>query len=441
MSNVLEVFNKFINDKVAWEMFITGQAGTGKTTELHDLVVECVAMGLDYQVCAHTHKACGILRSKLFPEAIVSTLHSFLNKRPTINIDANHVSHMESNAQSGTPERLDILFIDEWSMVGEKDLMDIRAMQDPEYEGDPVVKVVWIGDRNQLPPIKDKQTIEPYGDYWVSLTKIWRTGNDNPLREPIGQLVSFIEGAPAEPLVESNSFIRGIPDLAKSYNIHGGDKVILAFTNAKVQELNQLVEGRDRPERGDDLFSPNMHAVFTLTNILDKQTIVGIDLPFGDMLTLNSKYKTLEFLLSSNMCEFFQTENEEGLHEIYAVIFGTNNYKMALANAANNAAKSNKAIEVAHKVGNASNWAKMNPKSPLARKRAKAWRTYLTMKDCVVCLDFNHAMTIHKSQGSTYEHIFLDTNDLAMCMDKNYILYLKLFYVALSRASKTVTTN
>ena len=54
---------------------------------------------------------------------------------------------------------------------------------------------------------------------------------------------------------------------------------------------------------------------------------------------------------------------------------------------------------------------------------------------------FAHAMTIHKSQGSTYDTVYLDTEDLGMVANMDYIMYLRLLYVAVSRASNKVITN
>jgi hypothetical protein len=86
-------------------------------------------------------------------------------------------------------------------------------------------------------------------------------------------------------------------------------------------------------------------------------------------------------------------------------------------------------------------WASLNSHTKLARARAKAWRDYLTFKEYVICLDFPHAMTVHKSQGSTYNTVYLDSDDLYLCATRNFNLYLKLMYVAISRASNKVYTN
>lgn len=438
MSQSLDVFDRFIADPEAWDMFITGQAGTGKTTNLDELTSYCEANKIPYAVCAHTHKACGVLRSKLSTGAPVSTLWSFLKKRPSINTSAKKVHEVDSSFQHGDPDKTGILFIDEYSVVGEKDLMDIRAMQDPQYEADPHVKIVWIGDPNQLPPVKDQQTLIAYGEYQVKLKKIWRT--DGPLIGILTKLVSFIEGAPAEPLEENSMFKRGV-NILEAYEKQTEDKVMLAYTNAQVQHLNFSIMGRSEPHPFDMLFSPSLHDEFTFLQKISPQAVAIVDQAYGDSLGFNSKFKTLEFMLQHEICDFMLVADAEGDEFIYPVIFGTSNYKLAKDRAASDAVKLNKEIETKFKTTSAAVWAKNNYQHPLARKRALAWRTYMTLNDTVYGFDFNHAMTVHKSQGSTFKHVYLDSQDLAICMDRNYQMYLRLFYVAISRASHSVTTN
>ena len=82
MKKPLDMFIEYLNSEDT-DMFITGQAGTGKTTKLAELVSYCIEQRLSYVVCAYTHKACSVLNNKI-PDADIKTLHSFLRKRPTI---------------------------------------------------------------------------------------------------------------------------------------------------------------------------------------------------------------------------------------------------------------------------------------------------------------------------------------------------------------------
>lgn len=438
---MIETFKQFLQDNNAWDMYITGRAGTGKTTKMAELVE---ALGSrEYTVCAYTHKACGILREKMPEGTKIQTLHSFLKKRPTINPEATKLKHVQSNKVMGVSDKVHIMFIDEYSMIGEQDLMDIRALQDEDYDGKPELKIVWIGDPHQLPPVGDMFTLKPYGDYQVTLTHIYRQTKDNPLSAPLEQLVSFIEGATPEPLIESSNFIRGI-DIADPTLERAADSITLAYTNRRVQEINALMQGRDLPELNDIVFSPTTKQQYIIDFIGDASDIHdAIDLPHnGKELGFNTKFKTLEYLLSMDDIQYALCRDpitEE--HYTYAYVFGHQNYLDLHKHYKQLAAQSNVDIEREFPGFKAAGWAKANWTHPLARARSKAWRDFLTFDECVICLDFAHAMTVHKSQGSTYDTVYLDTHDIGSAADRDYNLYLKLMYVGMSRASNMVVTN
>lgn len=435
---MIDTFKQFLADEQAWDMYITGAAGTGKTTGLAEGVQYCIDQEIPYVVCAYTHKACGILRDKLPQGAIVRTLHSFLGKRPCINTNATKKEHVNINTKSSeTDQEPKVLFLDEYSMVGEKDFMDIREAQDGDYDAIPELKVVWLGDQHQLPPVGDMPAIVPSGNYQVKLTKIWR--NDNPLQIPLNALISYMDGSAQPAALEAvpKYFIRD-KDIVSEYKKCKQDKVLLAYTNKRVETLNADIAGKLYPDDSDKVFSPTTQKHYTFLGWIDSPEY--IDLHYSDPLHLGSKYKTLENLINSGLCKFALLEDEDGDVWQHAVIFGHYEYKIAKEELEHSAVESNKAIEQKHRGYKAAAWAKYNSQTKLARTRAKAWRDCLSFKDCVICIDFPYAMTVHKSQGSTFHTVFVDTDDLAQCAERNFDMYLKLTYVAISRASNKVVT-
>jgi len=434
------MFSDFIADSEAWDMYITGAAGTGKTTSLAEYVQYCIDLGIPHIVCAYTHKACSILRSKLPAEARVQTLHSFLKKRPTINGDAVHRKHLESNTQTGAPDaEPKVMFLDEYSMIGESDFASIREHQDPDYEGAPNLKVVWIGDSNQLPPVKDQPAIIPDGMYQMKLTKVYRQAADNPLMKPLRQLVSYIDGvAKPAPLEANAKFHRGCNLVDTYHNLATNDAVLLCYTNKAVEYYNRQIANSSEPYPGDCLFSPTTKQHYTFNAWVEHP--YQIDRAFGEVLCLNSKYKTLEWLQTMSNIRFASVYNEEGEEQIFATIFGHYQAKLTREEYSQEAVATNKAIEQEFPQYKASAWSRMNPKHKLARARSKAWRNFLAYDENVVVLDFPFAMTVHKSQGSTYDTVLVDTDDIALIAERDFNLYLKLLYVAISRASNEVYT-
>lgn len=422
------MFSKFLADKTARNMYITGMAGTGKTTSLAEQISYCQTNEVSFIVLAFTHKACSVLASKLPEGSPIVTLHSFLKKRPGVNVHATKRQHVQTSTKMGALEEApSILFIDEFSMIGEKDYLDLVELQDSFN-----CKIVYIGDPYQLPPVQDSPAIVPSGKYVQRLVDIKRT--DNPaIQSTLVNLVAYIKGEPPQPIASSDNLLRAV-DIVSHYIANPDeDKVMLAYTNQRVQELNAKIAGRLSPVLNDTLYSPTTRETFILeANALPKN-VFQIETVNGP-LELGSKYKTLEHLIRMKKCSFLQDRNT-GL--TYAYIFGHANYNNMLASLQETAANSNLVIEKTH-ASKAADWARDNDCTALAAQRAKAWRDYLTFKDCVICLDFPYAMTVHKSQGSTYAHVYIDMEDISKSRAP---MYFTLTYVAISRASKFVYLN
>lgn len=434
------MFTEFLADEYAWDMFVTGNAGTGKTTDMATEVQYCIDNKIPYVVCAFTHKACGILRSKLPKGARVQTLHSFLQKRPTVNTEATKINQVKSTLQTSKPDAEPrVMFLDEFSMVGEKDSLDIRAAQDPEYTGKPRMKLVAYGDLKQLPPVGDVQVLKPNGEYHKVLTKQWR--NDNPLQIVLNKLIAYIDKTEEPAALKSvpNFFMRGYDLNAVKFGEE--DKIYLAYTNRRVEDLNAMLQGYQFPAPHDRVFSPSTQHNYEFLQEVSTEDLEYIDIHYSDPLHLNSKFKTLEGLIDSEKCEFGLFEDMDGRQLVFAYVFGHYRFKRMREELEHAAVEANKAIEKEFKGYKAVAWAKANYTHKLARARAKAWREYLSFNDCVICVDFAHAMTVHKSQGSTFHTVIVDTNDLAMAAERNFELYLKLTYVAISRASHKVYTS
>lgn len=443
MTDIVNTLKQFLDDELATDMYIEGEAGTGKTTNLAQVVEYMQKTKREYIVTAFTHKACGILRSKLPDDANIGTFHAWLKKRPTINQDATHIKHIESNSKTSKSELVELVSVDEFSMIGEADMADLRAEQvDPET-GKVRFKVLWLGDPNQLSPVGDTMAVKPQGKYHITLTRQYRTSTSSPLYRTLSTLVSYLQGQrPIEPLLPHSNLVRDIC-LESTYKADKADKVLLAFTNERVEELNATMQGYEEPLAKDELFSPTTRHKYTFQDNIPGALVYELDRPFGQPLDRSDKFNTLgylEQLSKTRGIQFASVHNHElDEEQTVAYVFGHYQFKLLMADLKLAAAEANAAIESQFNM-KAAVWAKQNQGHPLERRRAKAWREFLAVNKNCMCLDFAHAMTVHKSQGSTYEHVYVDTQDLGKAA-RNLDLYLRLTYVAFSRASGTVFTN
>jgi len=432
----IHMVDSFLKDPNAFDMFLSGQAGSGKTTLLGAVVELLLKKEYPHVVCAYTHKAKNVLIGKLPQDADVRTLHSFLRKRPGINENARNIKALQVTSQFGKPQEIKLLIVDEYSMVGESDVLSIGELQDPDYTGIPKMKVLYVGDPLQLAPVGQAQVLDPStAKYSFTLKEVQRQGA-GPLLDTICEIVDMMQTGNIHKLEPNDQFIRGI-DIAQHIADHKpGDFAVLAYTNKRVEELNWEIA--DTLPETNARWSPSLRAELDLTMDMDREDITHIITHSGP-LVLGTKYKTLEHLLTMPDISFSLFDNKtEGKVQAIAYVFGHYQYKLRLEQLAQAAADSNAAIPDAIP----KSYCKKKPHCKKCRKRAKAWRDYLTFKECVMCVDYPYAMTIHKSQGSTFRWVYIDNTDLKQLLNNNKIeTYLKLLYVGISRASDKVFMN
>lgn len=407
-----DLIKDFLLQDEELEAFMTGPAGSGKTTELGDIISYLNSVGVTYLVVAYTHQAKDVLVSKLPEGTPVKTLHSWLKKRPGINEHAKHTKAIMISRQFGKPMPLQLLIVDEFSFVGEKDYFDIGALQD-EIElpkGVKPLKVFYVGDLNQLSPIDGPPAVMPGGNFWLKLTKIHRT--TNTLSKPLSELVEMIEGDREMAYLEPTEHFNRKVDIDKLYmDIDSGDKIMLAFTNEATQHHNALIQGHDEPLQNDVIYLSNMKKHKVLDTVMDHYE--------GEMMTINgkidedTKYNPVKYLNQLPYVKYFKFSDGT----VVPGIFGSNTGK-----------------QITKKLGK-----KLVASNRKGSQDKKVFREYKTVNDYVEIMDFFHCLTIHKSQGTEFSHVFLDSEDLKKCFIP--LERLKLMYVALSRAKESVFCN
>jgi exodeoxyribonuclease-5 len=72
-------------------------------------------------------------------------------------------------------------------------------------------------------------------------------------------------------------------------------------------------------------------------------------------------------------------------------------------------------------------------------KSANSWRKFYEVKEHFLDIRSAYACTSHVSQGSTYDKVYVDLNDMARCWDAPTLA--RLLYVAVSRAKQEVVFN
>lgn len=243
---------------------LTGPAGSGKTTLLRTMSEDAEARKRRVVLLAPTGKAASVLRAKTGRAA--STIHRALYRLVEEDKAGNPVFGFAAwPCQPG-----DIVFVDEASMVGRELYGELMANLPPGAQ------VIFVGDREQLPPVGDG-----WGPDFDRPTAVLTEVHRQALESPIIRIATGIrESAPGWTWkgVGKGSFGTPGAELKRAYaqvaagwladlRRRGEEATLIAWRNKTRQELNNLVRQKrgmkgEFPQAGDYLIClKNNHAM------------------------------------------------------------------------------------------------------------------------------------------------------------------------------------
>lgn len=219
---------------------LEGDPGTGKTTIISKILDKESYRKKKIAFCATTNKAVSILEqySTLKGDNITyTTIQKLLNIKRNIDETGRELyTYIGSNRCSKyNIKHFDIVLIDESSMVCEDMLEGI--IENSKYSK---TKIVFIGDRNQLPPVNEKISkvfnIE-FGKNRIKLDKIERFRND------IMKYTSSIKNN-KKPKMTNNKdviFTKEYNKWIQCYMENIDSSIILTYTNRKKKSINNSI--------------------------------------------------------------------------------------------------------------------------------------------------------------------------------------------------------
>lgn len=396
--NALDSFYTFFSDPIETVFVLSGYSGCGKSTlvrTLLDRLPDYVrAMKLinpnqkDYstELTATTNKAAETLSQITGHD--VKTIHSFLGLRVQ-NDFKNNTSTLIP--KSTVPVEGYLLFIDEASYIDSK-------LLDYIFKLTKNCKIVFIGDSAQLTPVKATGTPVFESNFsGAALTTVVRQAEGNPIvdlstqfRNTVnsGQFFSFKPDGKHVVYLEREHFNKAIESEFTRPDWKYQDSKILAWTNKCVIGFNHFVRNL---AKGDPHFQVDDYAVCNsfLTmgrmNIKTDQLvqITGITDDY-EMHGVMGKRYTLDHVVHSFMPNSLADKNAR-----------------------------------------------------IKKARAEAdLHLVAEMETQWVDLRAVYAQTINKSQGSTYNEVFIDLDDVSRCNSGDAIA--RMLYVAVSRARNRV---
>lgn len=395
------------------EVNISGPGGVGKTFLMGHLIDEilpmyfdtCKMMGIQplyhsVQMTATTNKAAEVLG--LQTGRPTSTVHSFFGLKVVDDYKTGVSTITKSNSWNVYNNL--ILFIDEASMI-DKQLYDLIQ------EGTCNCKVVYVGDENQLAPVKE--TLSPvYKRENIPMFELLE-----PMRTSIPELQAL--NAQCRATVQSGKFtgefdfkpiqiIPGIIDwldgpefeaeIAANFHDQTSDAVILAYTNQRVIDYNSHIrEMRGLPEE----FQP------------------------GEVLISNSAVRFGKFALAVEDEVTIAAVDEE-VESVFIAEGASMDVRWAvIENAFGDQFRIPIPVDREH-------YAELIK----YYRRVKNWTVYYKLRNNYPDLRQRDARTVYKIQGSSVDTVYIDVGNLSTC--HNPAQAARLIYVGVSRARKRV---
>jgi AAA domain/UvrD-like helicase C-terminal domain len=433
---------------------LIGAGGTGKTTVLRQVLRSSF---LPLCVSAPTHKAKNVI-ANVTGIKDCHTIAELLGLG--LNVDISEFDpHKPEFAMLNRQKMLDykLVVIDEASMVNAE---LFKALVEVAIENN--IKILFVGDIYQLPPVgEDEDSLALSNEEFEQseLTTIVRQGVNNPLSYMLAALryEQYIDIHKAHNI----KMMQEVCDIAAIFKKVDTDELIRQKNNPfswmvnnypehiingkgfKILEdrkllIKKAVAGTAKGGKVLAFYNDTVNAYNSdIRSALDKHSFKFSP---GDEFMCNRTARNGKDVLISNSAEYsiiniYPGTSKEGVKIEIWDIEGPNGEEVT--------------IQVVNP--NDSNFFRQVYAEKL---NARKWPQFYTFKDqhlmtAAVAADlndkkikpdisFNYAITIHKSQGSTYKYSYVDSSDLHIVAKKERIFMLKLLYVAWSRASDAV---
>lgn len=405
---VAKEFFDFLLDPNATEFNISGPGGTGKTFLMSHLIDDtmpaymetCSLMGAkplynEVIMTATTNKAAEVLAQATGRPT--STYHSFQGL-----IVKNDFKTGETNvvpSKSFAVKKNKIIFVDEASMIDRQLLKYAR-------EGTHQSKLVFVGDASQLLPVKENKSPVYAGNIPTHyLTEQMRTDKlelkalHQQLRDTVNGVTGFL---PIKCIPGVIDWVQGeeMEKLVLEHFCNPTDSRIVAYTNDQVINYNNFI----REANG-------LTGEYKVSEKLVSNSAVKVGTE--DRLSIEQEVEVIDQDSSTRMIRVVNDIELEVRDSTLDLGYGGIVSDVPVPTDPD---YFNKLVK----------WL----------GKDKNWEPYFRLKETIPDLRAMHSCTVHKSQGSSYDTIFIDANDLSSCRQPDMVA--RLLYVAVSRARNRV---
>lgn len=412
-------------------MTLSGYAGTGKTSLMEIIAKKGRKQHRPVVFCATTNKAAAVLNERVSKAGFkAATLNKVFGI--SVEVDSNSSTYNARNLVNVLKDA-DItpgttVVIDEASMINEENYGILNNIAKRNS-----LKIIYVGDEAQLAPVGEDKISKVFrnGDGKViRLTQVERTDDNAILKEatdlrngnPLSGISSFNGKGEGVAYISPNhqdeinnvvaNYVKGLKHDPNYFRI-------LAFTNKAVSAYNNQV----RELLGYTSPTPNVGEPMTgyanwgydwktksyrfinsesyKVSKVDKPHTIQTHLNDGTTITMEAIPLTLEDSLG-NVDTFDFIDIKSNLSNLQAAVQLANEKKMLWAEAKRAVGRDAKA-KIYQRINFIDNFLFVNDNIEDSNHNLLQAKT----------IDFGYAMTVHKSQGSTFTNVLMDDVDIS----------------------------
>lgn len=397
---------------------LLGSAGVGKTFLTSELVEKFrrdFTINPNYNngaiyATAPTNKALAVLQGKIKADVEFKTIHAALKLKRFVNEKTGQVTFVKGYSKPTDKDfaHCKACFIDETSMLNTVIMNYLADLRFP---------IIFIGDAKQLNPVGEPiSPVFARNHPIVELTEIIRQGEGNPIIELSRDLDMINFKIPSlvggKGYVYSNDKDSIIDALAE---VNGTDEMkYLSYMNDDVDKMNSIVReriyGRNpaKVEKGEVIvFNAPMDIFYTNQELKVEDVCIVVDnVPVPKMST---KFDNMGLPMT----------NTDYIKMKYYLINGS--------------------VKIVHEDSERMYYLILQAITDSCKRFGWSWRGKFFFEEQFADIKYNHAITVHKSQGSTYKQTAINIGNINF--NKNIEERQRLLYTAVTRASDLIILN
>ena len=428
-ADAIKKMKEFLNSDEK-EFVLEGKAGTGKTTVMKEVL-------LAYQNSKENRKKT-ILIGALSWQA-TNVLDSTLKGKPNLSYEKNslagmlnqkmdEITHKMTKAnystEGGKVGSANLVIIDEASMVNEQHL---EILRDQALKIGEDIKIIYLGDRGQLPPIREFKSNEnspvfkvenraellervrqgeespilPYADlYWNN------SDNENPVADPANGNRSSVTQQDGQLLFTDNDSAIEITIQEYKKAIESGNYDLIkyvTYTNLRRFKVNKDIH--------QAIFGRDAHFYIPKTPVRFNAPYDALEDPSAAVVFINSDQAVVDEIIE-------QGEDEYGVFFVKLKIITPLSSKPVTITTVDYTRESLKDKMLDNKYNMRLNkmlarYARLKNDLKASRGEVKAaLNEYVEYKKRYAPISQDYAVTSHKSQGSTYNTVIVDEIDI-----------------------------